>query len=189
VDIEAVPDSLAVAGLGRRSGAALLAVGKDTLQKWAVSIRALPVGDPGLSDKEKRGGIFCERGEREALGLRAWLGGVGPQKAKRGGGGRTLESGFLAFVFDLIISLGEGFRAKSMRLLPRRFCEQSDHFALIHGWRGWCGLDECSRGRPATWRSDRRHRMGGSPGLTADMRLMPLLWMMRPSRTPKSAWG
>jgi hypothetical protein len=62
VDIEAVPDSLAVAGLGRHSGAALLAVGKDTLQKWAVSIRALPVGDPGLSDKEKRGGIFCEKG-------------------------------------------------------------------------------------------------------------------------------
>lgn len=62
MDIEAVPDSLAVAGLGRRSGAALLAVGKDTLQKWAVSIRALPVGDPGLSDKEKRGGIFCEKG-------------------------------------------------------------------------------------------------------------------------------
>jgi hypothetical protein len=62
MDIEAVPDSLAVAGLGRHSGAALLAVGKDTLQKWAVSIRAVPVGIPGLSDKEKRGGGHSARG-------------------------------------------------------------------------------------------------------------------------------
>jgi hypothetical protein len=103
VDIEAVPDGFAVAGLGRHCGAALFAVGKDILQKWAVSIRALPVSTwvfpvSILRTKRKEGDILRERHLGLGLGL-----GVGPQKSKRGGG-RTLKVGF-------------GFRVRSHHLI------------------------------------------------------------------------